>query len=143
MLLSWSNLKNEQREKLNNELRNTVPITSSFFTLATFLIVMVSLAMAGSATKDNFYLTQWVLVLGNFNVIIHLPVVLIFTVKSQGKKKSSKTSINVPPSLQYYDDGTNQENQTPSTVSPKSLRDYSEYHVCVNELTLPGTVQYI
>lgn len=80
---------------------------SSIFTCGTFLLVAICLGMAGAASEENFGFTQWVLVLGNITVLAHLPMILIFTVRSQDKEKT--TSVLVPSGLQFHDDGNDYE----------------------------------
>jgi hypothetical protein len=102
---------------MQDELKDTVPVIATIFSSLAMigaLVIMFSLFFYAS-----FMYSQWIMMFGAVRLAFHLPLVLIFTVKSQDKKKSKSVKRTCPPKgLQYYEQS--------DTSPPEQLVEHCE-----------------
>jgi hypothetical protein len=67
--------------------------------LATLAILLIGVIFA------NVDISQWIMIFGTGRLSFHLPLVLIFTIKSQDKKSKKAAKRTCPPkALQYHEE---------------------------------------
>ena len=100
-MLPWSTSQHQPppRKTLNEEMSDSVPLTSSVISTLLALMVVIGVPIFSMTQSVSATTTQIVAGVMYLILIIHQPLKLIFTVKSQKKNKVRP----VPPkSLQYH-----------------------------------------
>jgi hypothetical protein len=89
---------------VEDELRDTVPVIASFFSMFG-LVFSMSVIVLIEVIVVNFDVSKWIMIIGAARLSFHLPLVLIFTIKSQDKKSKSAAKRTFPPKgLQYHEE---------------------------------------